>query len=69
MLNLRAVYRLKAKCPKHPRYNPHAEVGGGPGAIKGNCQFCTALWDIVARDTALRAAVVRVADMMPRGPK
>lgn len=51
MLNTRVVIqvklRLKGKCPHHPRYNPEH----GPGAIRGGCQYCQALYAVTqARD-------------------
>ncbi len=32
---------LKLKCPKHPRYSA---ANDGPGAIKGGCAYCTAIY-------------------------
>jgi hypothetical protein len=44
--------RVKAKCPRHPRYNPEQ----GEGLIRGACPHCRALFAIVAaRDEAYAA--------------
>jgi hypothetical protein len=42
MLRLGTV-RFRAKCPRHPRYNPAIE---GEGAIKGGCPKCQLLLEI-----------------------
>src|SRR5579883_2214502 len=36
----KAIVRVKAKCPKHPRYNPEKQ---GPGGVKGGCPLCADL--------------------------
>jgi hypothetical protein len=36
--------RVKAKCPKHPRYNPEKQ---GRGAIVGACSTCSDLYDLL----------------------
>jgi hypothetical protein len=35
--------RVKAKCERHPRYNPERE---GRGGIKGVCFTCFSLFDL-----------------------
>ena len=40
---LKVSERVKAKCERHPRYNPERE---GRGGIKGGCSTCFALYDL-----------------------
>ena len=35
--------RVKAKCERHPRYNPERD---GRGGIKGGCSTCFSLYDL-----------------------
>jgi hypothetical protein len=50
--SVRLKLRLKGKCSKHPRFNPES----GPGAIRGGCRECLALYQVVAaRDQAAAA--------------
>jgi hypothetical protein len=42
MLKIGSV-RWRGKCPRHPRFDPYMD---GRGAIRGNCEKCTALADI-----------------------
>ena len=44
MLKLGSL-RWKAKCPRHPRFNPETH---GADAIRGNCQRCLQLLEISA---------------------
>jgi hypothetical protein len=37
------VVRWRGKCARHPMFDPFAD---GLGAIKGNCERCTALLEI-----------------------
>ncbi|RZU35610.1 hypothetical protein [Edaphobacter modestus] len=37
---LKVAERVKAKCERHPRYNPERE---GRGGIKGGCSICFSL--------------------------
>ena len=40
---LKVSERVKAKCERHPRYNPERD---GRGSIKGGCSTCFALYDL-----------------------
>ena len=40
---LKVTERVKAKCERHPRYNPERE---GRGGIKGGCATCFSLYDL-----------------------
>jgi hypothetical protein len=40
---LKVAERVKAKCERHPRYNPERE---GRGGIKGGCSTCFSLFDL-----------------------
>jgi hypothetical protein len=40
---LKVSQRVKAKCKRHPRYNPERE---GRGGIKGGCSTCFSLFDL-----------------------
>ena len=42
---LKVSERVKAKCDRHPRYNPNARRGG----IKGGCSTCFSLFDCIRR--------------------
>ena len=42
MLKIGSV-RWRGKCPRHPRFDPDLD---GRGAIKGECEKCTALAEI-----------------------
>jgi hypothetical protein len=46
--------RVKAKCPRHPRYNPETQ---GRGAIVGGCSTCSDLFDLQEARIKLDAAV------------
>jgi hypothetical protein len=46
--------RIKAKCAKHPRYNPERE---GRGGVKGGCTTCWQLYDLYQARVRLDAAV------------
>ena len=54
------TYRLKvsesvrAKCPRHPRYNPER---GGYGAIIGGCSTCRDIYSLFEARTKLDGAV------------
>ena len=50
---LRISERVKAKCEKHPRYNPEKD---GRGGIKGGCSGCFTLFDLHQARQALDAA-------------
>jgi hypothetical protein len=41
--NLKVSERVKAKCDRHPRYNPERD---GRGGIKGGCSTCFSLFDL-----------------------
>ena len=45
---------VKAKCPRHPRYNPER---GGYGAIIGGCSTCRDIYSLFEARTKLDAAV------------
>ena len=40
---LRVAERIKAKCERHPCYNPERD---GRGGIKGGCSTCFSLYDL-----------------------
>lgn len=44
---------MKAKCERHPRYNPERE---GRGGIKGGCSTCFSLFDLHQARLSLDAA-------------
>ena len=54
--------RIKAKCGKHPRYNPERD---GREGIRGGCSTCWQLYDLdqarIRLDTALHDFVRRAA--------
>ena len=50
MLKLGCI-RFRGKCSKHPHFDPH----DGRGAIKGGCQTCEKLLDILAFHTRMLA--------------
>jgi hypothetical protein len=50
---LKVAERLKAKCKRHPRYNPERE---GRGGIKGGCSTCFSLFDLHQARLSLDAA-------------
>ena len=41
--NLKLTERVKAKCSRHPRYNP---VKDGRAGIRGGCSTCFSLYDL-----------------------
>jgi hypothetical protein len=45
--------RVRAKCPKHPRYNPELH---GQGGIIGGCSTCSDLCDLLDARKKLDAA-------------
>ena len=50
---LKVSERVKAKCNRHPRYNPERE---GRGGIKGGCSTCFSLFDLHQARLSLDAA-------------
>ena len=50
---LKVAERVKAKCVRHPRYNPERE---GRGGIKGGCSTCFSLFDLHQARLSLDAA-------------
>ncbi len=40
---LKIAERVKAKCERHPRYNPERH---GRGGIRGGCATCFSLYDL-----------------------
>ncbi|WP_263385548.1 hypothetical protein [Granulicella arctica] len=40
---LKVAERVKAKCERHPRYNPERD---GRNGIKGGCSTCYSLYDL-----------------------
>jgi hypothetical protein len=40
---LKVAERIKAKCERHPRYNPERD---GRNGIKGGCSTCYSLYDL-----------------------
>ena len=51
---LTVMERVKAKCPRHPRYNPERD---GRGGIIGACTACYSLYDLLEARNKLDAAV------------
>ena len=51
--NLKLTERVKAKCSRHPRYNP---VRDGRAGIRGGCSTCFSLYDLHQARIALDAA-------------
>ena len=50
---LRITERIKAKCDRHPRYNPERD---GRGGIRGGCSACFSLFDLHQARPSLDAA-------------
>jgi hypothetical protein len=50
---LKITERIKAKCERHPRYNPERE---GRGGIRGGCSGCFSLFDLHQARLSLDAA-------------
>jgi len=50
---LKVTERVKAKCERHPRYNPERD---GRGGIKGGCSTCFCLYDLYQARLMLDAA-------------
>jgi hypothetical protein len=50
---LKISERVKAKCDRHPRYNPERD---GRGGIKGGCSTCYSLFDLYQAMLSLDAA-------------
>jgi hypothetical protein len=50
---LRITERIKAKCDRHPRYNPERN---GRGGIRGGCSACFSLFDLHHARLSLDAA-------------
>ena len=50
---LKVSERVKAKCNRHPRYNPERD---GRGGIKGGCSTCFSLFDLYQARLSLDAA-------------
>jgi hypothetical protein len=50
---LKITERVKAKCERHPRYNPERD---GRGGIRGGCSTCFSLFDLHQARLALEAA-------------
>jgi hypothetical protein len=50
---LKITERVKAKCERHPRYNPERN---GRGGIRGGCSTCFSLFDLHQARLALEAA-------------
>jgi hypothetical protein len=59
---LKLTERVKAKCSRHPRYNPEKD---GRAGIKGGCSTCFSLYDLhqarVTLDAAQREFIRRAA--------
>lgn len=59
---LKLTERVKAKCSRHPRYNPEKD---GRAGIRGGCSTCFSLYDLhqarLALDVAQREFVRRAA--------
>jgi hypothetical protein len=50
---LKITERVKAKCERHPRYNPERD---GRAGIKGGCSTCYSLFSLLQARQALEAA-------------
>jgi hypothetical protein len=50
---LKVSERVKAKCERHPRYNPERD---GRGGVKGGCSTCFSLYDLHQARLSLDAA-------------
>ena len=50
---LKLTERVKAKCSRHPRYNPEKD---GRAGIRGGCSTCFSLYDLQQARLALDAA-------------
>ena len=50
---LKITERIKAKCERHPRYNPERD---GRGGINGGCSACFSLFDLHQARLSLDAA-------------
>ncbi len=50
---LKVSERVKAKCERHPRYNPERD---GRGGIRGGCSTCFSLYDLQQAKLSLDAA-------------
>src|SRR5260370_37091378 len=50
---LKLTERVKAKCGRHPRYNPEKD---GRAGIKGGCSTCFSLYDLHQARLALDSA-------------
>jgi hypothetical protein len=50
---LKLTERVKAKCSRHPRYNPEKD---GRAGIRGGCSTCFSLYDLHQSRLALDAA-------------
>jgi hypothetical protein len=50
---LKVAERVKAKCERHPRYNPERD---GRGGIKGGCSTCFSPFDLHQARLSLDAA-------------
>jgi hypothetical protein len=54
LYKLTVSMRVKAKCNRHPRYNPELE---GRGGIKGGCSTCITVLDLHQARLSLGTAV------------
>jgi hypothetical protein len=68
---LKLTERVKAKCSRHPRYNPEKD---GRAGIRGGCSTCFSLYDLhqarLALDAAQREFIRRTAPWArPRQPR
>ena len=67
---LKVAERVKAKCERHPRYNPERD---GRAGIKGGCSTCYSLLSLrqarQALDVAHREFVRRAAPWCPKPPR
>ena len=61
---LRVAERVKAKCDRHPRYNPERD---GRGGIKGGCATCFSLYDLYQARLALDSHTVSFSGKRFRG--
>ena len=50
---LKIAERVKAKCERHPRYNPERD---GRGGIRGGCATCFSLYDLYQARLTLDSA-------------
>ena len=54
---------VKAKCPRHPRYNPEHD---GAGAIRDGCRYSVALYELYAGKLAVERSFEALEQQIAR---